>query len=620
MNLRQYIVLAIAAVAVASCTTSTVPLPPDAAELEVRAQSEAAAGNLRAAAAIYRGLADRTALARRAGYLIDGALLLIELEDTSTARQWLGEAGPAANPEQQKIVAGLLARVDLDEGHPDAALAMLAAIVPPIPDEWLAAFAATRGQALMRVGRHADGVVQFVARASLLDDAEAIVANQRLIWEELGDAAPQAPLERSDDPVVAGWLALAPLADLADDPGEFRRALLEWRSVYVDHPAAGGLLAELLSEQRNALQYPRQIALLLPLSSPQRPAAVAIRDGFLAAHLAAPVDTAVHVYDTTALGASGAYLGAQLDGADFIVGPLLRPNVERVIGQAGFIPTLALNFAESEVPFLRSFHQFALAPEDEAHAVAEQAIAAGARTAVAVVRSDDWGYGLLDSFRSRFEALGGRLLDFRGYDPAGQDFSQPIESLLNISLSNQRRSGLAANLGLTIEFEPRRRQDVDMVFIAADTPQAGRLLAPQLRFHNAGDIPAYATSAIHEPAEGSRDFDLNGIVFPDAPMLVAPDDTAAFLRRELEAHWPQRASRWVRFYAMGFDAYHLMTALYVPGTPGWPLVGISGELSPDPEGKIRRSLPFAEFRNGRPVPLPPLPTEAEPTSAFIGSR
>ena len=599
---------------------SPVALPPDAAQLEVRAQSQAAAGNLRAAAEIFRNLADRSAAARRAGYLIDGAILLIELGDTPAARQWLGEAVASANPEQQKIVAGLLARIDLDDGDPHAALALLATIVPPIPDEWFPEFAATRGQALMRVGRHAEGVVEFVARESLFDNADAIMANQRLIWDELGAAAVQAALGQSDDPVVAGWLALAPLADLVDDPGEFRRALLEWRSVYVNHPAAGGLLAELLSEQRSALRNPRQIALLLPLSSPQRPAAVAIRDGFLAAHLAASVDTAVRVYDTTALGAAGAYLSAQLDGADFIVGPLLRPNVERVIGQAGFIPTLALNFAESEAPFLQSFFQFALAPEDEAHAVAEQAIAAGARTAVAIVRSDDWGYGLLDSFRSRFEALGGRILDFRGYDPDRQDFSEPVESLLNISLSNQRHSSLAANLGLAVEFEPRRRQDVDMIFIAADTPQAGRLLAPQLRFHNAGDIPAYATSAIHEPADSSRDFDLNGIMFPDAPMLVAPDDTATFLRRELETLWPQRASRWVRFYAMGFDAYRLMTSLYVPGTPGWPLVGISGQLSPDDRGKIRRSLPFAQFRDGRPVPLPRLPSETEPTTEFIGSR
>ncbi len=620
MKKRLYILFAIAAAAVAGCTAATISLPPDAQELEIRAQSETDAGNLGAAIRIYRELADRTVLARRAGYLIDGARLLIELGDTSAARQWLDEATAAADPDRQNSVSTLLARVELAEGRPDAALSILATIVPPIPAELRSELAETRGLALLRVGRLAEGLGELVARERLLDSAEAILSHQRLVWDELGAASAPARLPQSDDPVVAGWLALTPLADLAGDPGAFRRALLEWRRVYTDHPAAGGVLAELLSEQRLTLRYPRQVALLLPMSSTQRPAAVAIRDGFFAAHFAAPPDAAVRVYDTTALGATGAYISAQLDGADFIVGPLLRPNVEQVIGQAGFIPTLALNFADSETPFLQSFYQFALAPEDEAHAVAEQAIASGARTAVAIVRSDPWGYDLLDSFRSRFEALGGRLLDFRGYDPEQQDFSAPIESLLNISRSNQRRSTLTDNLGLAFEFVPRRRQDVDMIFIAADTPQAGRLLAPQLRFHDAGDIPAYATSAIHEPASGPRDFDLNGIVFPDAPMLVTPDDTATFLRRELQTHWPQRANRWVRFYGMGFDAYQLMTSLYVPGTSGWPLVGISGQLSPDGQGKIRRTLPFARFRDGRAEPLPQGPTEDEQPRAFIGAR
>ena len=629
MKTQLYILFAIAAAALAGCTAATVSLPSDTPNLESRAQSEAAAGNLRTAVQIYRELADRTVPARRAGYLIDGALLLIELADTAAARQWLSEASSAAQFDEQKVVSTLLARVELDEGRPDVALETLTAIRPPMPVELRGEIAVTRGQALMRVGRYADGLGEFVARESLLDSAEGILANQRLIWDELGAAVIRAPVPALDDPVVEGWLALAPLTNLGGDPGEFRRALLEWRSVYVDHPAAGGLLAELLSEQRQAQLYPRQVALLLPLSSAQRPAAVAIRDGFLAAHFSASADNeaAVRVYDTTALGAADAYLRAQLDGADFIVGPLLKPNVEQVIGQSGFIPTLALNFAELDTPFLRSFYQFALAPEDEARAVARQAIAAGARTAVAIVSSDDWGYDLLDSFRSEFEASGGRVLEFGGYDTAQQDFSAPIASLLNISRSSQRHRRLAENLGVAVEFEPRRRQDVDMIFIAADTPQAGRLLAPQLRFHNAGDIPAYATSAIYEPDNGSRDSDLNGIVFPDAPMLVSPDETASFLRLELQSYWPQRVRRWIRFYGMGFDAYHLMTSLYGPGEPAWPLVGVSGDLSPDGQGRIRRALPFAQFRNGRPVPLPQMPAEteaepleAEPRRAFIGLR
>src|SRR3970040_838775 len=97
-----------------------------------------------------------------------------------------------------------------------------------------------------------------------------------------------------------------------------------------------------------------------------------------------------------------------------------------------------------------------------------------------------------------FEALGGELLQFSGYDPNLQDFSAPITALLNIARSNQRYRRLAANLGTPIQFEPRRRQDVDLIFLAADSG-TGRRLGPQLRVHFAGDIPTYATSAIFEP-------------------------------------------------------------------------------------------------------------------------
>ncbi len=198
--------------------------------------------------------------------------------------------------------------------------------------------------------------------------------------------------------------------------------MLTWRQTYTDHPAAGGLLAELLAAQRGTA-WPAHIALLLPLSSPQRAAALAVRDGFMAAHLRGPhgAGTTVRVYDT-AQGSQQAYLKAQLDGADFIVGPLLKPEVDQVIAQAGFVPTLALNFATKDGTFLRSFYQFALAPEDEARTIAATAAAAGAKTALAFVPSNARGYQIRDTFRAEFEARGGQLVDCERLRPVVAGF------------------------------------------------------------------------------------------------------------------------------------------------------------------------------------------------------
>src|SRR5690606_16955217 len=175
------------------------------------------------------------------------------------------------------------------------------------------------------------------------------------------------------DPIIDGWLALAPVA--ARDVAELDEGLLRWRETYTNHPAARGLLAEMLARQRGSEAFPRRIALLLPLSSQAQPAALAIRDGFLAAHFmsANRQDVAVAVYDTALLGSQEAYLRAQLEGAEFIVGPLLRSEVEQIAPQVGFVPTLALNFLQGESPAARGFFQFALAPEDEARQAARHA-------------------------------------------------------------------------------------------------------------------------------------------------------------------------------------------------------------------------------------------------------
>jgi outer membrane PBP1 activator LpoA protein len=438
-----------------------------------------------------------------------------------------------------------------------------------------------------------------------------------MIWDGFRQFPVTTAPAPTGDTIVDGWLALAPLANNVG--ADLRRALLTWRQTYTNHPAAAGLLAELLAAQRSTA-FPTQIALLLPLSSPQRDAALAIRDGFMAAHLRSPAnaDTEVRVYDSTGLGSHEAYLRAQLDGADFIVGPLLQPEVDQVIGQAGFVPTLALNFSTNEATFLNSFYQFALAAEDEARAIAAAAIAAGARTAVALVPSSQRGYQLRDDFQAAFEAAGGKLLDWNGYEPALQDFSQPTAALLNVTRSRERHRRLAANLGVAVQFpEPRRREDVDMIFVVADS-RAARLLAAQLRFFAAGDIPTYATSAIFDPARTARDTDLNGLIFPDTPALLAPDAVADGMRAEVQAYWPQRVVL-LRLYGMGFDAYGLVGSLYADDLSAWPVRGMSGHLSLDAQGRVHRALPLAQFRNGRPVAVE-APSAQPIQTGLIGAR
>jgi outer membrane PBP1 activator LpoA protein len=164
--------------------------------------------------------------------------------------------------------------------------------------------------------------------------------------------------------------------------------------------------------------------------------------------------------------------------------------------------------------------------------------------------------------------------------------------------------------------EPRRRDDVDMIFVLAD-PRSARLLAAQLKFFGAGDIPTYATSQIFDNARTTRDNELNDLIFADVPALIAPDDNAVEVAAELEAYWPQRDAL-LRYYAMGFDAYRLVGPLFTEDQAAWPMRGLSGDLSLDAQGRVRRVLPLAQFRNGRPAAYEVAPPAI--ATGLIGQR
>ena len=166
-----------------------------------------------------------------------------------------------------------------------------------------------------------------------------------------------------------------------------------------------------------------------------------------------------------------------------------------------------------------------------------------------------------------------------------------------------RRDRLAANLRKKLEFEPRRRQDVDFIFVAS-RPKSAKAIKPALRFHYAGDIPTYATSAVYQP--GTTDnTDLNGILFPDIPWLLEPTQNVADHRAALLRHWGPGAERRARFYAMGYDSYHLSAMLHNrSGRNSLDMNGMTGTLTVDSDGVLHRGLKWARIERGTTRTLP----------------
>lgn len=355
-----------------------------------------------------------------------------------------------------------------------------------------------------------------------------------------------------------------------------------------------------------------RVALLLPLSGRQQAVGAAVRDGFLAAHFAVTPERRldVLVLDEASLGTAEAYRQAREGGAEIVVGPLLKESVQALAVMAGAGTVLALNFLPDGQPAPPAFWQFGLAPEDEARAVARLALARDQRRALSLVPDNEWGRRLGSAFAAEYTALGGELVAVESYFPGDPDLSSVLRRLLGTS---SQPPSTAANPDEIPGLKPGRRQDVDLLFLAA-TAATARQIAPQLRFFGAGDLPTYSTSAIWE--EGHRDStDLNGIMFPDSPWVISPDSQAIATRDALFRHWGRQVLNASRFYALGFDAYNLLPVIGAQ-QPAGPFVsgevpGVTGRLNADGTGRIHRRLAWAQVREGQPVPFPtadgPLP-------------
>ncbi len=347
------------------------------------------------------------------------------------------------------------------------------------------------------------------------------------------------------------------------------------------------------------------VALLLPVTGRAAGAAMSVREGFMTAYYQASASERppVRVYDTGTLSIADALRQAHEQGADFIVGPLTREEVTAAADYPGpRAPILALNFLASEHPVPAEFYQFALSPEDEARLAARRVLDDHHRRGVALVPAGDWGARVLAAFKQELGAGGGELLATAQLDTGRTDYSPSITEVLRINESNARWKRLESVLGSKLQFEPRRRADVEFIFSPAQAAME-RLLRPQLRFHYAGDIPTYATSDAFEPDMRAND-DLEGLMFPDMPWILGGDFPDAVRAAAREA-WPNGGPYRGRLFAFGFDAYRLSQALPHHGVANSiALEGLTGRLSLDADHRVRRELGWVQVHNGELRPLP----------------
>tara|TARA_B110000483_G_scaffold122250_1_gene147389 strand:+ start:219 stop:2066 length:1848 start_codon:yes stop_codon:yes gene_type:complete len=377
-------------------------------------------------------------------------------------------------------------------------------------------------------------------------------------------------------------------------------AITQWRRIWSQHPAAQQLPMLLEKLEQTWEQRPKHIALILPL---QDSAGRAIQEGFLSAYYAA-LDVSRDVPKISVFDSSNQttiypiYDAAVASGADLIIGPLYKQLVNQLQQLDALpVPTLALNYADENDSSSTNLTQFGLAPEDEIEQAVDLAWQAGHRNAAIITPQSSDYQRLQQAFADSWASRGGNLVSQSTFI-GDNDYAGVIRRLMAIDSSELRRDRIVQLLPRSsVEFTPRRRGDIDFIFLIAN-PREGRQIKPTLAFYFAGDVPVYALPSIYDGLDNqSANQDLNGIVFTDAPWILANYDP---LKSNAASSLRPASGPVQRFRAMGIDSFRLYSRLQQFDEQDIAsLRGATGILSIDDNGRIHRRLEVARFVDGK---------------------
>ena len=616
-TLTQCLLFLAISIALISCGTNLqtkIETEPTNLELQ-KADRLAKQGQLQKAAEIYWQVAQTKQSPFKEELQLQAAELMIQANQFDLAQQYLSLIN------EQNLTFELIPRKRIAQSQIAINQEKYTEVLSLLPDslttrapEHIIEIFELRAMALSGIGDILSSLLIRTELSRHISEHSQITNNQNEIWRLLA-LAPNEDLEawiqRGNEELI-GWIRLAqtkrqPYTNI----DQLNYALNTWRNEHPNHPASDNLLTSILESFENYFAIPENIALLLPISGRFAKIADIIYAGIKSArelHNNDQYAPNIELYDTgeNPNDILYHYQRAIDDGADFVIGPLKKEAVEILAQQSELpIPVLTLNYIPDATQTPTNLFQFGLLPEDEAIQVAERASLDERFSAVILTPAGEWGERLAFAFQNRFEELNGIILDTQFYEAKNTDFSVPLKTALQLDLSEGRYRQLKSVLGQNLEFQPRRRQDIDMVFMVA-SPRTARILRPQINYYYATDLPVYSTSHVFSGIENvSRDRDINDVLYCDIPWLLKPTADIEILRELLEIEAGDSYQLLPRFAALGIDAYYLPTKLAeLAALPYERYNGLTGKLKIQGNNKIFRELNWAQFINGKPVLLP----------------
>ncbi len=345
-------------------------------------------------------------------------------------------------------------------------------------------------------------------------------------------------------------------------------------AIYMHHLLPG------INMQNSLFTPPKHIAVLLPFEGKYEHVSNQIKSGIMKAFMASNQQAQVTFHNSSDLdNLENLYQQTKQAGADFIIGPLRKEAIDRLITVADE-EVLALNRIE-----YAPFTQFSYKSADEISQLIRYFKAKNYQN-IGILSND----GTADSkMASALKTAWEQEINHRAivsiYPDKKPKLRQALSALINEGKSKERYDTLRWATGHKLKFFPRTRQDFDAIVII-DNATRMAVFKPQFAFFNL-KTPIYGTAQLSpkKPQYIKTNRDLAGVQFLTHSVVFQPEDLTS------------------NFEAFGWDSFQVATHLHNLKMGGYLAHGKTGELTLKDQ-LIQQNLIWATYDSkGKLIPL-----------------
>lgn len=388
-------------------------------------------------------------------------------------------------------------------------------------------------------------------------------SEQAQIEQRIWDAISQQPLEAIKSTIqtlkqhpnisVQQWGAL--LETLKGPAESLQKNLAQLSennpdAIYMHHLLPG------FNMQNSLFTPPKHIAVLLPFEGRYEHVSNQIKNGIMKAFMASDQQTQLTFHNSSDLNnLENLYQQTKQAGADFIIGPLRKEAIDRLITVADE-EVLALNRIE-----YAPFTQFSYKSADEISQFIHYFKAQNYQH-IGILSND----GVADSkmahaLKVAWEHETNHRATVSLYPDKKPKLRQALSTLINDDKSKERYDTLRWATGHKLKFSPRTRQDFDAIIII-DNATRMAVFKPQFAFFNL-KTPIYGTAQLtpKNPQHIKINRDLAGVKFLTHSVVFQPENLTS------------------NFEAFGWDSFQVATHLHNLKMGGYLSHGKTGELT-----------------------------------------